>query len=248
VDDFPRQKLCEIIAQYGPAICEDRRRLEALLNDLCGEYRREINLLISALKERVPEDLQHVPDGMPLPVLIAQLTQRLQDTLGLTQESAQWAVTTWGVCLGVAVPNQPGITRRAAQTISTAALTTEIRVRAGKFVRLYIEQIRLAWALMFDGRVPIIKKMIPVIGIAYILSPLSLIIDLIPVAGWLTNLAVFLLALALFNTSAPAEVVKEHTLRIRGIHGDQKSNSGDRTPTDLPANDSAPNPPDNQPH
>ena len=56
--DLPRQKLLDVVRQYGPSIAEDRRRLEALLAYLCGdEYRLEINLLMGALHEGIAKDL-----------------------------------------------------------------------------------------------------------------------------------------------------------------------------------------------
>ena len=55
--DEPRQKLRELIIEYGRSLCDDPRRCEALLKDYCGQYKREIFVLVSALKSRVAEDL-----------------------------------------------------------------------------------------------------------------------------------------------------------------------------------------------
>jgi len=41
MSDVPGQKLREIIEEYGQAVCDDARRCEALLKDLCPEYKRE---------------------------------------------------------------------------------------------------------------------------------------------------------------------------------------------------------------
>ena len=48
---LPRRKLREIAAHYGPDVLNDPRRCRALLSDLCGAYKGEINLLTMALQE-----------------------------------------------------------------------------------------------------------------------------------------------------------------------------------------------------
>ena len=55
--DEPRQKLRKLIVQYGRSLCDDPHRCEALLKDYCGQYKREIFVLVSALKNRVAEGL-----------------------------------------------------------------------------------------------------------------------------------------------------------------------------------------------
>ena len=42
----PREKLRELIVEYGRSLCADPRRCEALLKDYCGQYKREIFVLI----------------------------------------------------------------------------------------------------------------------------------------------------------------------------------------------------------
>ena len=55
--DEPRQKLRELIMEYGRSLCDDPRRCEALLKDYCGQYKREIFVLVNALRNRVVDDL-----------------------------------------------------------------------------------------------------------------------------------------------------------------------------------------------
>lgn len=103
MNDVPREKLREIIVTYGRSVCDDPRRCEALLRDYCGEYKREINVLIGALKERVAADLMSSASAMPLQVLIAQLVTRLEDELALAEEAAKWAVESWTIALGMSI-------------------------------------------------------------------------------------------------------------------------------------------------
>ena len=99
--DFPRQKLREIILQYGRSLCDEPRRCEAFLQDFCGQYRKEVSVLVIALKERVPNELLASQSSTPPVVLLARLTKRLQDNVSLTEDSARWAVESWGLALGV---------------------------------------------------------------------------------------------------------------------------------------------------
>jgi len=100
ISDIPRQKLCELIARFGQSLCDDPRRCEGLLRDFCGSYRREIHLLVSAAKQRVPAEILSSSDRVPPGVLIARLSKRLRDDLGLAEDFARWTVESWGLALG----------------------------------------------------------------------------------------------------------------------------------------------------
>ncbi len=101
MNDLPRQKLRELIIEYGRSLCDDPRRCEALLKDYCGQYKREIFVLVNALKNRVAEDLINSPAGVPPALLLGRLIQRLEDELGLAENAARWAVESWALALGV---------------------------------------------------------------------------------------------------------------------------------------------------
>ena len=103
MNDLPRQKLRELITQYGRSLCDDPRRCEALLKDYCGQHKREIFVLVNALKSRVAEDLIKTSAGVPLALVMGRLNQRLEDELGLAENAARWAVESWAWALGVSV-------------------------------------------------------------------------------------------------------------------------------------------------
>jgi uncharacterized membrane protein YkvA (DUF1232 family) len=77
------------------------------------------------------------------------------------------------------------------------------------------EQFRLSWRLFQDNRVPLRVKLIPILGLAYIVSPFGLIPELIPVIGQIDAIAVVLLIVAWFNYAAPRVLVDEHLLYLR---------------------------------
>ena len=101
MNNLPRQTLHRILAKYGNDLCSNARRCEALLRDLCGEYRREINVLVNALEERVPLDLLGAGNSMPRELLLTRLARRLEDNLGLTTQASDWAVNSWAFALGL---------------------------------------------------------------------------------------------------------------------------------------------------
>src|SRR5438132_9249803 len=100
MNELPRQKLCELIAKYGESLCDEPGRCEALLRDSCGQYRKEINALIDALKERIASELLSSSVSIPIELLIARLSKRLQDNRNVTEEAARWSVESWALALG----------------------------------------------------------------------------------------------------------------------------------------------------
>src|SRR5258708_29467374 len=193
--DLPRQKLLDVIRQYGPSIAEDRRRLEALLAYLCGdEYRLEINLLMGALHEGVAKDLAGAQKGIPAHLLAEPLVLRLQDNLGVSAEAAQWAVDSWLQALGFHEAGQPELSSdselppQVDWNAHLWAMWWDIR----NFPTYFSQQVRLTWGLIFDARVSIALKLIPLLALAYILSPLALILHLIPLASLLANRPLFI--------------------------------------------------------
>ena len=101
MNDLPRQKLRELIIEYGRSLCDDPRRCEALLKDYCGQHKREIFVLVNALKNRVAEDLINASAGVPPALLLGRLIQRLEDELGLAENAARWAVESWALALDI---------------------------------------------------------------------------------------------------------------------------------------------------
>jgi len=74
---------------------------------------------------------------------------------------------------------------------------------------------RLVWGLVRDPRTPIGLKGMLVAALAYVVLPVDLIPDMIPILGQADDLTVLLLVLDLFIQNAPPEVRAEHTTRAR---------------------------------
>ncbi|PQJ97448.1 DUF1566 domain-containing protein [Chromatium okenii] len=98
--DEPRHKLRELILKWT-VFMQRFARCEALLKDVCGQYRKEIFVLTTALKNRVADELLKNSAGIPPTLLAARLIKRLEDDAALNSEAAHWAVESWMLALGV---------------------------------------------------------------------------------------------------------------------------------------------------
>ena len=99
MNDQPRQVLHDIIQTYGESICDEPSRCEGLLRDMCGEYKREVLLLVNALKQGIAVDLRSRQETISMQIVLPKLVRRLEDNLALTTEAATWAVESWAVAL-----------------------------------------------------------------------------------------------------------------------------------------------------
>lgn len=74
---------------------------------------------------------------------------------------------------------------------------------------------RMVWGILRDPRTPLGLKGILAAALAYVILPVDLIPDVIPILGQADDLTVLLLVLDLFVQNAPAEVRAEHAARAR---------------------------------
>lgn len=74
---------------------------------------------------------------------------------------------------------------------------------------------RMVWGIVRDPRTPIGLKGMLAAALAYVVLPVDLIPDVIPILGQADDLTVLLLVLDMFIQNAPAEVRAEHAARAR---------------------------------
>lgn len=72
---------------------------------------------------------------------------------------------------------------------------------------------RIIWGLVRDPRTPLPLKALLLAGLTYVIVPLDLIPDAIPIIGQADDITVLLLVLDLFIANAPADVRAEHVAR-----------------------------------
>jgi uncharacterized membrane protein YkvA (DUF1232 family) len=75
---------------------------------------------------------------------------------------------------------------------------------------------RVAWRLLWDGRVPLSTKIIPLIVGLYILSPIDILPDFIPGLGQVDDVALFLLGVQAFIAMSPKDLVARFRAEING--------------------------------
>ena len=89
----------------------------------------------------------------------------------------------------------------------------------GAFIRLRTRQKLTFFRLLLrdkDKQIPLYVKVIPVLLVLYLLIPFDIVPDFIPVLGYLDDVAIALLALALVIKLTPAQVVLEMLRQARG--------------------------------
>jgi uncharacterized membrane protein YkvA (DUF1232 family) len=93
--------------------------------------------------------------------------------------------------------------------------STSRYLRMGRLVIKLPTYARVVWGILRDPRTPIGLKGILAAALAYVVFPVDLIPDAIPIIGQADDLTVLLLVLDLFIQNAPAEVRAEHMSRAR---------------------------------
>jgi len=80
----------------------------------------------------------------------------------------------------------------------------------------FSQRLRYYFLILFDRQTPLYVKLILAVGLLYILVPVDIISDAIPLFGWLDDLAIasFLVALAL--KLVPKEVMVKVKNKISG--------------------------------
>ena len=70
--------------------------------------------------------------------------------------------------------------------------------KLGRLFTMFRKELMLAWAVLRDPRSPRSAKIVTILAALYVISPIDLIPDAIPILGWLDDglIAYFLLQLA----------------------------------------------------
>lgn len=104
-----------LITRFGTRIGEDPKRCEFLLRDVCGEYKREIVVLVAAVKENIPKELMSADRSIPQEHQLERLAKRLYDDHGIILDLARWGVETWLIGLREQTPVRNGASQEEAK-------------------------------------------------------------------------------------------------------------------------------------
>lgn len=92
-----------------------------------------------------------------------------------------------------------------------------VRLLLGRLNRLsLLRKVAVVRGLAFDRRVPILARAIPWLLVGYLLSPIDLIPDFIPVLGQLDDVAIVAIGLWLMLRLVPPALLEEHLGREEG--------------------------------
>jgi uncharacterized membrane protein YkvA (DUF1232 family) len=87
-------------------------------------------------------------------------------------------------------------------------------IRWFRMVRHLPNFVRLYWRLFRDRRVSIWPKALLVLSLVYVVSPIDIIPDVIPIVGEIDDLVVLIVVCRLFMQMCPRDVVQEHVREI----------------------------------
>jgi uncharacterized membrane protein YkvA (DUF1232 family) len=88
-------------------------------------------------------------------------------------------------------------------------------LRTAKVMLQFPTYARLVWGLARDVRTPVGLKILLGAAITYVVTPVDLIPDVVPILGHADDLTVLLLVLDVFISNAPAAVREEHLARAK---------------------------------
>jgi len=106
MNDGARAVLCDLVEARGIDMILEPKRVEGLLRDYCPFLRTETNVLITVLRQNVPQDLLSPAHDLGITTHVARHSARLHERLGMEMEKARWAVATWALALGLAEPDE----------------------------------------------------------------------------------------------------------------------------------------------
>ncbi|MBV5328221.1 MAG: DUF1566 domain-containing protein [Chlorobium sp.] len=124
MNDTPIIKLTALTKHFGNDLLNDFARCDELLADFCGEYRLEVNLLISALREGCAKELlEDASDGVVVNDMHVRLVSHLQHNAGIMEEYAEWAVQAVATALELQI-EAPIIIKQPVSVQSVNSVTT----------------------------------------------------------------------------------------------------------------------------
>ena len=80
----------------------------------------------------------------------------------------------------------------------------------------FSQRLRYYFLILFDRQTPLYVKLILAVGLLYILVPVDIISDTIPLLGWLDDLAIASFFVALALKLVPKEVMARVKNKISG--------------------------------
>jgi uncharacterized membrane protein YkvA (DUF1232 family) len=88
--------------------------------------------------------------------------------------------------------------------------------KLGLLLTRFRHELRLVWAMLRDARTPLAAKLTAVLALLYVLSPVDLIPDVLPILGWLDDGLVAYWLFKLAQHLLPADLLAALKKRAEG--------------------------------
>lgn len=79
------------------------------------------------------------------------------------------------------------------------------------WLREFFTQFELAWKLLWDERVPLATKLVPLLSVAYLLLPFDFVPDVAIGFGQVDDLVILLVGLRMFISLCPPAIVAQYS-------------------------------------
>lgn len=79
--------------------------------------------------------------------------------------------------------------------------------KLGRLWAMFRKELLMAWAVLRDPRAPRAAKLATVLAVLYVVSPIDLVSDFIPILGWLDDGLIAYLLLQLAFKFLPADLM-----------------------------------------
>ena len=86
--------------------------------------------------------------------------------------------------------------------------------KLGRLLTMFRKELLLAWTVLRDPRAPKLAKLVTVLAALYVVSPIDLVSDFIPVLGWLDVGLIAYLLLHLPFRFLPQELLASLRARV----------------------------------
>ena len=92
--------LCAVINMHGRTILDEPDKVAALLEEMSqGDYQKERNALMVALKDKIPQELLKPQKGFTWVSTSTRLKKQLKEKHGMSDDLAGWVIETWAKAL-----------------------------------------------------------------------------------------------------------------------------------------------------
>lgn len=108
-----------ILEQKGLGILSDPRLLKAILLDICPLENTDVNLLLIALQENIPQELLSNTNSAHLDMFLLQLASKLESNYCIEKSKACLTVESWAYALGLPVDEKSDPNQQISQPVES---------------------------------------------------------------------------------------------------------------------------------